>query len=402
MGAGLAVVGVAGYAFLALSGHTLGTGDAAAVASLYLLVNIIGPGVFTALEQETSRAVSAGLAVGASVAPVRRRALLAGAGLLAVVVLVLLAASPVLVAKAFGGRWALFGALVLGSATAAAVYLVRGLLGGRRRFGGYAATLAVEGFARLLPCVVLALAGTPGAGAFGLLFAAGSAFGVLAGLPALRGNPADGDPVPAPAMVRPIAVLVGSTVLSQLVANLAPVVVSGRLTTDTATAAAFASAFVLVRVPLLMFAPVQAMLLPTLTSAATRGDLGTVRRALRLILTAVAVVGLLGTLLSFVLGPWAVRVLFGAHVTLPSSVLGVLGLGTCVLLVAQVLQPALVALGLHRAATLSWLLGSAVLTGLLFLPGDPLDAAVLAQIAGSVLVVGGMVWALAGALRKSK
>src|SRR5205085_1734112 len=98
--------------------------------------------------------------------------------------------------------------------------------------------------------------------------------------------------------------------LAQLVANLAPVVVSGRLIADTATAAAFASSFVLVRVPLFVFAPVQAMLLPTLTAAATRGDLPDVRRKLRLILTAVAVVGVAGALLSFTVGPWAAEVFF--------------------------------------------------------------------------------------------
>lgn len=391
MGGGLAMVGAAGYAFLALSGHTLSTGDAAAVASLYLLINIIGPGVFSALEQETSRTISAG----AAGAAFRRRAARAGAGLLAVVVVLLLAASPVLVPAAFGGRSALLVALILGSATSAAVYLVRGLLGGQRRFGGYAATLAAEGLGRLLPCVLVAVFAAPGGAVYGLLFAAGSAFGALAGLPVLRGGAAlpVGEPSPT-GMTRAIYVLVGSTLLAQLVANLGPVVVSGRLTADTATAAAFASAFVLVRIPLFVFAPVQAMLLPTLTAAATRGDFADFRRKLRLILSLVAAAGFVGVVLSFTLGSWAVRVFFGARVALPGNVLGLLALGTIALMVAQVLQPALVATGLHRAATVSWAVGSAVLTGLLFLPGSPLWAAVTAQIAGSVLVVAGMTVAL--------
>jgi hypothetical protein len=94
MGGGLLVVGAPGYGFLALSGHTLSTADAAAVASLYLLINIIGPGVFTALEQETSRTISAQLAGAGYTAVLRRRAVTAGAGLLVVVVLALFAASP--------------------------------------------------------------------------------------------------------------------------------------------------------------------------------------------------------------------------------------------------------------------------------------------------------------------
>lgn len=74
MGGGLLVVGIAGYGFIALSGRTLSTADAAAVSSLYLMVNIIGPGVFVALEQETSRSVSAELARGGNPVPVARRA----------------------------------------------------------------------------------------------------------------------------------------------------------------------------------------------------------------------------------------------------------------------------------------------------------------------------------------
>ncbi|TNC29623.1 polysaccharide biosynthesis protein [Amycolatopsis alkalitolerans] len=398
MGGGLALVGAAGYGFLALSGHTLPTGDAAAIASLYLLINIIGPGVFTAVEQEASRSISSGMAADV----VRRRATVAGAGLLGLVVVLLLAVSPVLVPEAFGGRWALFAALVLGSATSAAVYLVRGLLGGQRRFGGYAATLAFEGVGRLLPCILVAVLAAPGSAAYGLLFAAGSAVGVLAGLPALRGGVPGNEGAPErslTAMAAAIAVLAGATVLAQLVANLAPVIVSARLDEDTATAAAFASAFVLVRIPLFLFAPVQALLLPTLTAAATRGDLADFRRKLRLILTSVAVVGAVGVAVSFALGPWALRVFFGARVALPGVLLGWLALGTVALMVAQVLQPALVALGMHRATTLSWLLGSVALTGLLFLPGDPVDIAVLAQLTGSVLVVAGMVIAARTALR---
>ncbi|MGH3881335.1 MAG: hypothetical protein ACRDSK_30290, partial [Actinophytocola sp.] len=72
MGAGLAFVGAAGYAFVALTGHTLPPADAAAAASLYLMVNIVGPGLFSALEQETSRAVSAELAAGRGAGHVTR------------------------------------------------------------------------------------------------------------------------------------------------------------------------------------------------------------------------------------------------------------------------------------------------------------------------------------------
>jgi O-antigen/teichoic acid export membrane protein len=390
MGGGLLVVGIAGYGFIALAGRTLSTSDAAAVSSLYLLINIIGPGVFVALEQETSRSVSASLAAGGAAAPIARRAA-ALAGLLLLGVLVVLAAvSPLLVDRVLGGHWSLLGAMLLGTTTSAMVYLVRGVLGGSRRFAGYSATLAMEGAARLVPCVAVAASGAPGATVYALLFAAGSAVGAVAGVPWLRGldGPTDQQaPGSLGRMANATLVLAGSTLLSQLVANLAPIVVSSRLAGDTATAAAFTSAFILVRIPFFLFAPVQAMLLPTLTAAATTGRLAEFRRTLRLILTVIAAVGVPGAIASLLIGPLAVQVLFGAHVRLSGPLLGVLGIGTIGLMVAQVLQPALVALGRHAVVTTAWLAGSVVLTGLLFLPGNPVVAAVVAQLVGSVVVV---------------
>jgi O-antigen/teichoic acid export membrane protein len=285
------------------------------------------------------------------------------------------------------------------------VYLARGVLGGSQRFAGYSATLAFEGAARLLPCVAVAVSGAPHATAYALLFAAGSAIGAVAGVPWLRGldrAAVAGSAAPVGSLGRMASatlVLAGSTLLSQLVANLAPIVVSGRLTGDTATAAAFTSAFILVRIPFFLFAPVQAMLLPTLTAAATTGRFADFRRALRLILTAIAAVGIPGAIASLLVGPWAVQVLFGAHVRLSGPLLGLLGIGTIALMLAQVLQPALVALGRHRAVTTSWLLGSVVLTALLFLPGNPVHAAAAAQLIGSAVVVAGMAWAVASELR---
>jgi O-antigen/teichoic acid export membrane protein len=413
MGGGLLVVGIAGYGFIALSGRTLSTADAAAVSSLYLMINIIGPGVFVALEQETSRSVSAALAKGGNAAPVARRALTLAVALLAALLVVLMAVSPILVSRALGGRWSLFAAVLLGTATSAMVYLARGVLGGTRRFAGYSMTLALEGAARLLPAIAVSVSGVRDAAAYGLLFAAGSAFGALAGTPWLRGldKATATGPVLDQDLLEPEApgslsrmasatiVLAGSTLLSQFVANVAPIVVNARLVADTATAAAFTSAFILVRIPFFLFAPVQAMLLPTLTAAATTGKLSVFRRTLRLILTAIAAVGVPGAVASLLIGPWAVQVLFGAHVRLSGPMLGLLGVGTIGLMVAQVLQPALVALGRHRSVTTSWLVGSVVLTGLLFLPGNPVHAAVIAQLAGSAIVVAGMARAVVGELQ---
>lgn len=394
MAGGLATVGVASYAFLAVAGHTLSAADYAAISALYLLINIAGPGYFGGLEQETNRATSRALAVGGSTRLVSRTAGTLGMIMAGFAVAGLLAVSPVMVGQVFHGRWALQVALIVGMATACGAYLVRGLLGGRRLFRGYAATLTAEGLTRIGLVGLLAELGLRSAGAYAFVFAAGLACAGLVGLPWLRSQRPDLTPHGRTERARTfsqlgpgLALLVTAMLLTQLMANLAPVVVTARTAFDLPTAAAFTSAFVLVRVPLFLFSPVQAVLLPNLTRAVAAGDHARFRRSLRLVLIAVLVVGAAGALLSATIGPALVQVLFGARVRLPGLVLGLLAVSTVLLMVAQVLQPALIAAQRHRVVTAGWVFGSVALIGLLFLPVPAITAAVLAQLAGSALVM---------------
>jgi hypothetical protein len=69
---------------------------------------------------------------------------------------------------------------------------------------------------------------------------------------------------------------------------------------------------------------------------------------------------------------------------------------------ALVLQPGLIALGEHKSVTAAWLSGTVVLAGLLALPGDPIRAGVVAQLASAAVVVTVMVRAVSSALRRGK
>jgi O-antigen/teichoic acid export membrane protein len=190
-------------------------------------------------------------------------------------------------------------------------------------------------------------------------------------------------------MAASVASLACASSLTLLVVNLGPVVLTSRLGTDRADAelaASFVSLFLLARIPLFLFAPVQAFLLPALTAAAERGDLGLVRRQVRTALLAVAAVGLPGVLAAGLLGPWASRVLFHAPTELSRLVAALLGISTVAMMAAQILQPALVALGRNRAAMAIWVVASALFVGLLFAPIAPLSAAVAAQLVAPTLV----------------
>jgi len=407
VGGGLALVGLAAYVVLALAGHTLPARDYAAAASMFLLTAIVGPGVFAAVEQQTNHEVSARLAAAVDPVPAVRAATVITAGLAGIMSIAVLAVGPVLVPRVFAGHTALLVATVLAVLGAAAAYLLRGVFAGQRRFRWYGVSLAAEGLARLLPCVALVLLGWASTDRFGFVFALGCGVAAAVTLPALRRR---GAPRPERAgeavRLRPLAgavgLLAGASCLTLLVTNLSPVVLTFRLGaehTDAELAASFVSLFLLARIPLFLFAPVQAFLLPSLTAAAGRGDLAAVRGGVRAVLLAVAAVGLPGVLAAWLLGPWASRVLFDAPIELPRLVAGLLGVSTVAMMVAAILQPALVALGRNRAAMLAWAVSSVLFVGLLFAPVAPLTAAVTAQLVAPMLVCLLMVVALRQELR---
>jgi O-antigen/teichoic acid export membrane protein len=403
VGGGLFVLGVSAYVVLGAAGHTLAPGDYAAVASLYLLVAITSPGVFTALEQETNREVSSRRALGLGTGVVGRAGLVVGAGYAGVVAAVLLAAGPLLVPRVLGGSWSLLAAAIVAAVGAAAVYLLRGLFAGEQRFGWYAASLGLEGAVRLVPCVVLALVGATDPLAYGWAFALGTGLAALLCLPGRRPSTTTrtpGPPVDVRRMARATGLLALASWLTYVVANAAPLVLTARLLAAPEIAASYVSLFVLARIPVFLFGPVQAFLLPTLTAGAERADPAHLRSRLRVALLAVAAVGVPATALTAALGPWAVRAFFGAPLDLPHTAAGLLGLGTVAMLTAQVLQPALVALRVHRTATIAWVAGTAVFAAVLVVPADPATAAVAAQVAGPTVVCLIMAAAIAARLRR--
>lgn len=397
---GLGVLGVAGYAFVAVVGHVFARPDEAgalsALISLYLVVNIVGPGIFAALEQETSRAVSAAVARGEPVWPVARRSAGLAARSLGVLVVAVLVAWPLVLHRVLDERVGLLVALLVAIAGAAAVYWARGVLGGQQRFTAYARTLYVEGAVRLLPCLALILLAVVEPAAYGMSFALGSALAALSVAATVRLPRASGA---APAgMGRSLSYLMVAVALSQLVANLAPVVVTYRSPDDLVAATVFGSTFVLARIPLFLFAPVQAVLLPKLTRAATLGHRAELERRLRQVVGVVLAVGAAGVVGCAVLGPWAAEVLFNTAARPSVATLALLGAATMLMLVAMVVQPTLVALGRQQVVTAAWIAGTVVFLGLLVLPVAPITAALVAQIVGPAVVVavlaGGVVRAL--------
>ncbi|GAA1872601.1 hypothetical protein GCM10009836_61910 [Pseudonocardia ailaonensis] len=391
LGAGLAVLGAAGYVFVAVVGHVLHApsqaGSLSALISLYLLINIAGPGIFAALEQATSRAVSAAIARGEPVAPIARRTAVLASWSFVALAVVVLAAWPLVLARVLDDQVGLLAALLVAVAGSGAVYWIRGLLGGQQRFKVYARTLYVEGAVRLLPCLLLMVFAVASPTAYGLAFAIGSAVAALVVVPVLGLRRDGSSEAPTERIGRSFAYLLGAIALSQLLANVGPVVVSYRLPEDLVRAGVFGTTFVLARIPLFLFAPVQAVLLPHVTRAATLGRHAELVRRLRQAVALVAVLGVLGALACMLVGPWAAQVLFNTAARPSAGILGLLGAATLVMMVALVVQPTLIALNRQRWVTGAWAAGTVVFLLLLAVPGDPITAAVIAQLAGPLVVL---------------
>jgi O-antigen/teichoic acid export membrane protein len=392
MAGGLLVFGIAGYAFVALTGRALTKSEANLAISFYFLVNVVGPGIFAALEQVASRATSRALAGGQPLGAALHRVRRAGVGLVGAVTALVLLLAPIMIGTTLHGDWALYGLVLATPALNAALHLARGQLAGLRRFGRYAGVLAIEGAARVVFCVLLVFGHTGAAWIYGVGYLAASVVALLAALFWLRsdssadkagiGATGGGEPVG-----KSLAALAFATLFGQLLPNLAPLAVVSRMAEDSAIALAFGQAAVIARIPLLLFFPVQTMLLPNLTAAVTRGELGLVARRMRLILVGIVGLGAVGAVIFVVLGPWVLRTFLSATVDLGASTMLLLAASTVVLIAASTVQPALVALRRDRVVTVGWAVGSAATLGIALLLADPVDAAAIGQAIGPGLTL---------------
>ena len=415
MTASVLLVAGGGYLFLILAGGIKDKSSAAAMASMYVLVNLIGQGVFAGLEQETSRSLSRAVAVGDDTAPVVRRAVRHTAALLAVCCLFVIAASPVLVAKPLHKEWVLIPTVLIGIVSYSLSYLVRGLLGGQQLFAGYAATLVAEGMSRIVPFLAIAVLGIGSAFVYCAVYSCGLFFSAGIGWffwlrPRLAAQHAS-KPASAPApdghekglrawLSTGLLFLVGAALLTQLVANLPPLGASSRLGAHPAVATSFVQAATLARIPLLLVGPVTALLLPRLTAAGAVGDVRAVRSTLRLGSAAMLGLGAVAAAGLWVLGPWALKSYFNAT-GISALSLVLMAIGTAGLMTVGVLQPALIGLGRPRQVPIAWAVGAAAMGVAVVWPGDPVAAAVGASLVGPAGVVLVMAFSLRG-LREAR
>lgn len=380
MAAGTVAIGLSGFVFLSVVGRgRMDPATAAALASVFLLSNVLGPGVFVAVEQETSRRVSRRPGGGSSgTGP-------ATAVLGALTLAVLAVAGEVVLEPVFRGDVGLVLALAVCVVGSTVVFHGRGVLGGQRRFRRYGVGLLVDAGVRITGVAVLTLAGTTSGVAFALAWCAGPGVAALTTRP--RGPAGGGDSRGVPAAVGSLLV---ASLVSMAVANLSPVLVAAALPAEPSRAFAFACALVLTRAPLLFIGPIQAMLLPGLVTAAARGDTADVRRQLHRGLQIVAGLGVAAVAGAWLVGRPVLILLFGRDADLlPAAVIAALAAAAVLMVAVSVTQLSMVALGSHRLLLFGWT-GGAVAFIAVFAAAvhtDPVGAGVAATLAAPAVTL---------------
>lgn len=403
-----------GFVVLAAAGRTTSTTVFAAVSAFYLLLNTVGRGVVASVELELTRALSVARAVhvpGARAA----RAVLPRALVLVVGAAVAAAATAPLLLRVVGGDVAAVGLLVVGTATLAVSYAIRGPLAAHERHAAYAATYLVEAAVCVLGAAALAIAGVDDVAAWAAVFVAAPLVAVLAVGPVLlRGGSrgwrdglvrlrAAGPPTAPTAIPDSTAVtlrgLLWSALLfltSQGVWNLAAVVVTAREVPAPAVAAGFSAVAVLLRAPVLAFPAIQALLLPRVSVESTRGERALLRSLVRGHSLPLGIGAVLWIAIALLLVPPVTRVVFGVEDVPGHGILAALGLSALVGAAVQLLQTQLIADGRTPRAAVAWALGLLVLLGGAVLPFDAPDAAAAAQLTATVVAGGVMTVSLWG------
>jgi O-antigen/teichoic acid export membrane protein len=356
VGIGLAVAGVTSYGFTVVAARALGATDYAPLSVLWAMVFVVGPGFFLPVEQEVGRALAARRARGVGTGPVIRRAALFGAVIALLLLVGMLLVSPWLVSNLFSGDWLLFVGLLLGMLGYCVEYLARGTYSGLGRFRPYSIVVGGEALVRFVICVVLALAAVGYAGWYGLALGIAPVCAVLFSLRGQHGMVTEGPDAPWSELSTALGALLVGSVLAMLLVNGGPIAVQILAGEDQKELVSqFFTAVIIARIPLFLFQAVQAALLPKLSALASAGKFDEFRSGFRKLVGVVAGVGAVAVVAAFVIGPWAIRLLYGPGFTLGHRTVGLLAAGSMLFMLAQAMAQAVIALGGHTRMALCWL-----------------------------------------------
>jgi O-antigen/teichoic acid export membrane protein len=167
---------------------------------------------------------------------------------------------------------------------------------------------------------------------------------------------------------------------------------------DKATVGRFVAALIVARVPLFLFASVQASALPRLSRLAAGGRRRELRGALRRLLVAVGAFGLAGTLGAALVGPAVLQLFFGSEFRLGRADLAYLAAASAFYMLAMTVAQALIALRAPARVAAAWVAAFATFVVVVLAGQDLLLRVERGLLAGSVMALVVTVVLLAGLL----
>lgn len=382
--------GLLAYAFNVFVARVLGPDAYGQIAVLWGAMFLAAVVLFRPLEQTISRSMADRLARG-----VETRSVLVSVGALGAILLAACTAAIVLLwgpltDKLFLGDGVLTAALLGGIVAYGLSYLLRGVFGGMRWFGGYSLALLVDGVTRIAIAAALLVIASKSVAAAAV--AAGGVAAVV--VPALAGrrrfrelgagSAGAFDLKRAFGFAAPASAIAAS---DQFLINGAPllVIVGGGPDASKAAGIVFA-ATMMVRVPVFLFQGLAASLLPNLTHMHTAGDWQGFRATVARLGGLMLALGALLSVGAVAIGPPMLRGLFGAEFAASRMNLMLLAAGVGCYLAASVASQSLLALGRAASAAVGWVIAAVTFAvAYVALGGPPLDRASGAFLAAALV-----------------
>lgn len=394
VGLGIVGSGLLVYAYLAIIARSVPPGEYAYFGAFWSIALVAGFGVFLPIEQETARLMQIPARPGRVLHAALYTALLLAAG----EIIVVAAATPLLLRSFGGDPWTVVALIVL-CVVSAGQFVMRGALIGMDRMDRHALIMVWDTVLRvaLAGCVALLVANPPSSlFAWTLVVAIAVAHAPqLLGLAARRTRlgrvPELGEATMTPRGVRRavLPLLLGS-LCAQLLLNGPPVLVPALAHTpdELALAGRLIAGFTLVRVPLFLVVPLQSALLPTLTGLLHDGDWVKLRKVIVRLTAGLVGLAAVAFAMGYLLGPWLLELVFGPGYRLGSLDMAILAVAVATYIGLVLVTQVLVASGRHILVGWSWLSGVAVAGVILFAVPDLLLRAELAFLVGSVVGYG--------------
>jgi O-antigen/teichoic acid export membrane protein len=335
------------------------------------------------LEQELSRQSAVAGLDGGKVGKPALRALTVGAVIVTVVAG--LTFVPPLADRLYRGHTELAVIVLCGAIAFACQFATRGLLVGHHLIRPYSWLVLAEALVRVLVLGAVVVAGITGLTSLALAAAAGSFAWLLFVRPAgkLIDPQLDGDGW-RPVTARIVQLMLGAGLTASVITGYPAMVTLLAPGGDQTQVGTLFAALTVSRVPLLLLSPLQALAVPTVVRlSGTAEGMHRLRKLLAAGALGTLVVGALGVVVGLLIGPWLVRLLYGAQFVAEGWWVAGMAWGAVLLTALQLMTAVLVARTQANKVLITWaVVAASTALVLLLLPGGTLLKAVAGLAAG--------------------